>query len=125
MLYVGIVMVFLGIFFMGHYVSRKNQNKRRTATIQATCTNYVDRADYESETSTRYYTLTYIVGGKQYMLGNQIVPGNLQIGDPVMVNYNPKKPQDAGFDFQDKGKEHYSFFIGLGLFVLGIILFIL
>ncbi|MCR5001614.1 MAG: DUF3592 domain-containing protein [Lachnospiraceae bacterium] len=125
MLYVGIVLVFLGIFFMVHYVKRKNQNKRRTALIQATCTNFVEKADSEGDTYTKYYTLTYVVDGKQYSIANQILPGDPQIGDPIMVNYNPKKPQDAGFDYQDKGKEHYSFFIGLGLFLLGIIILIL
>ena len=124
MIIVGFVIVCIGFFFMIFYRVHKNQNKRRTATVQGTCVNITVNTSEDTGDRT-YYDFSYDVGENQYMLNNISVPGSPQIGDQVTLRYNPNNPKDAGYDFASDGKEHYIFYVGIGLTVVGIILMIL
>ena len=121
---VGLVIMVIGIVLMINYPLKKSQNKRRSAAVTATCVSVVDKGGEDDEI--RYYGFTYVVGGKQYMVSNLVgIPGDPKVGDQVPFCYNPKRPQDAGYDFKSQGKEHYFLYVGLGVFVVGIICMII
>ena len=122
---VGLAICLVGILFMIYYPIFKARNKRRTAMAQGTCIKVEQREVGEDSNINTYYTLRYVVDGKEYILKNvQAVPGRVEEGSPVTICYNPKKPQDAGPHYEG-GKTHYILAIGIALFVIGVILVIL
>ncbi|MCR5002311.1 MAG: DUF3592 domain-containing protein [Lachnospiraceae bacterium] len=124
----GLALVIIGIIFIVLYNKQNKANKRQTARVQGTCIDIQDKGndngDFDS--TIRHWRFKYMVDGKEYttkyLLG---IPGDPQIGDQVTLRYNPKKPEDSGYDYQSDDKTHYIRTIGIVLLVIGIILAII
>ncbi len=129
MIIVGLTVACIGIAIMIYYPVHKNRNNRRTAMVPGTCV-YIDDEwipsdDPTDNYSVRYYTFAYNVWGRQYTIRVSGIPGDPQLGQQVTLAYNPNDPQDAGYFYNDKGKEKPILYVGIGVFIFGVILIIL
>ena len=130
MFVVGLSLVIVGIIFIVLYNKQNKANKRQTARVQGTCINIEDKVNNTGDIATtntiRHWRFKYMVDGKEYTTKQLLgIPGDPQIGDQVTLRYNPKKPEDSGYDFQSDDKTHYIRTIGIVLLVIGIILAII
>jgi len=125
MIQAGVMLFFIGIIIMICYPINKKKNTRCTAQTQGILTNIRRRVSTKGPRKS-IHVYSYQVDGTEYHLETvEHSPEVSDVGDACTIWYNPRKPKDAqAYRPSDKYLK-ILLYVGLGLFLLGIILIVM